>query len=871
MADAAGTPLPFEGHVESDHNGEVHGWVWFPEAPEQTAKVEIVIGGDVKARIEADSEREDLAAAGKRGGRCAFSWAPDSESGEVTVRLADGRVLPGSPLTAAPRRILAVDAAVEVVTLGRVAGWAWFPEAPDEAVSVHVDVNGNLPAGAALATIHRSDLLDRRGGACGFEVSWEPASDLEVKQLKVRLADGRVLESFVFKPDAPPPRPTALKLMGLEGYLERFDDHIRGWAAPIDRGPHHVFSVRDGPTEIFTIEAAQWRKDLEDDHQGDGRGGFELPFPARLRDGRARNINLFLDGRPLLAQHIRHWLPPLEPPAPQTPQAIDIQRLARKAWNELKPIQFSFVVVFYNMRREAERTLTSLTRAYQRDSENIKYEVICVDNGSNPPLDETWVQSFGPEFRLVRPSKILPSPCFAINEAAAQARGKHVVIMVDGAHVLSPGVFCEAEAAAREHPQAVVAVRHWFIGGDQRWLSAAGYTRELEDILFARARWPSDGYKLFEISATMHENPNHWFDPIAESNCLFVPKDLWRRLGGMDERFDTPGGGFCNLDLLRRAGAAAAEGVTALVGEATFHQFHEGTTTNVTDAEKDSRVRAYASAYRNMRGEDFANIDTKKLRLRGRMHTDRAYSSRQRPLFQAPLGVTTRVRPGSMDRWLDLGAIEYINSAYAESGLHEQTRWRGERVGLAPADLTNLQEIMHEVRPERIVVTGDEPGIIRFLTDIAALEGLDDLRLVCVVDATPAQPHERVDYIVGPPYAAETLSQVERAIGPAESCLVLFSPRPDDLMPVDALRAYGRFVSFRSYLVVLRTVLGQPWLGYSMIWLRRAIFLFSKNSDFVTDETRQQHLITMCSAGYLLRAQAPKPAPEDDALENLGL
>ena len=42
------------------------------------------------------------------------------------------------------------------------------------------------------------------------------------------------------------------------------------------------------------------------------------------------------------------------------------------------------VVVFYNMRREAARTLHSLSRSYQRHVQDLDYEVLVIDNGSAP-------------------------------------------------------------------------------------------------------------------------------------------------------------------------------------------------------------------------------------------------------------------------------------------------------------------------------------------------------------------------------------------------------------------------------------------------------------------------------------------------------
>ena len=47
----------------------------------------------------------------------------------------------------------------------------------------------------------------------------------------------------------------------------------------------------------------------------------------------------------------------------------------------------SVVVVFFNMRREAIRTLFSLTTAYQRDISIDDYDVIVLDSGSTQALD----------------------------------------------------------------------------------------------------------------------------------------------------------------------------------------------------------------------------------------------------------------------------------------------------------------------------------------------------------------------------------------------------------------------------------------------------------------------------------------------------
>ena len=66
---------------------------------------------------------------------------------------------------------------------------------------------------------------------------------------------------------------------------------------------------------------------------------------------------------------------------------------------ERKP-DFSVVVV-YNMAREAPRTLLSLFAGYQRNIEPDNYEVIVVDNGSNPPFDPKVIEGLSGNFRLI--------------------------------------------------------------------------------------------------------------------------------------------------------------------------------------------------------------------------------------------------------------------------------------------------------------------------------------------------------------------------------------------------------------------------------------------------------------------------------------
>ncbi len=261
------------------------------------------------------------------------------------------------------------------------------------------------------------------------------------------------------------------------------------------------------------------------------------------------------------------------------------------------------LVVAYDMARELPRTLHSLSRDYQRDIGELSYEVMVVDNASPQPVSAEWVSKHGPEFRLLRIESASASPGPAINQAAAQARGKYLGVIIDGARVLSPGVLHWAEQAFRLQAEAVVAVPGFHLGPEhQRLSSQRGYTREIEDKLLQQIAWPGDGYRLFEVASLASSCRFGWYGPLAESNCVFLHREMYQRMGGYEEKFRSAGGGLVNLDFYQRACAAAGQQVIHLAGEGCFHQIHGGVTTGgaQTEARKFDDLQ---EEYQSIRGE----------------------------------------------------------------------------------------------------------------------------------------------------------------------------------------------------------------------------------------------------------------------------
>jgi hypothetical protein len=260
------------------------------------------------------------------------------------------------------------------------------------------------------------------------------------------------------------------------------------------------------------------------------------------------------------------------------------------------------------MAREAPRTLLSLSGSYQRHIDVDDYEVIVVDNGSNPPFDAKVIESLSGNFRLIRIDYVSPSPASAVNRGLAEARGEIIGVMIDGARMATPGLLHFARHGALLYDRAIVAALGWYLGYDlQSWAMKVGYNQAREDALLASISWPEDGYRLFDV-ATMDESSfDGWLAPIGETNALFMRRELWDMLGGMEERFDTPGGGMVNLDMYRRACDLPGAELVILLGEGTFHQFHGGAATNAPVEKFPDMLAQWNKQYEAIRGCSWAH------------------------------------------------------------------------------------------------------------------------------------------------------------------------------------------------------------------------------------------------------------------------
>jgi hypothetical protein len=98
------------------------------------------------------------------------------------------------------------------------------------------------------------------------------------------------------------------------------------------------------------------------------------------------------------------------------------------------------------------------------------------------------------------------SPARAINIALNEAAGEIVCLMIDGAHILTPGVFRMALASYAAFENPVVTTRYFWLGPDAQNESIShGYDGTVEDQLLQKIEWPHDGYRLYEIGTPLRK------------------------------------------------------------------------------------------------------------------------------------------------------------------------------------------------------------------------------------------------------------------------------------------------------------------------------------------------------------------------------
>jgi hypothetical protein len=243
--------------------------------------------------------------------------------------------------------------------------------------------------------------------------------------------------------------------------------------------------------------------------------------------------------------------------------------------------RLSFILVVYNMQRQAMNTLYSLSARHQQNVDACDYEIIVVENASASTLVEADVLALGDNFRYFLRHESSQSPVGAINFGFSQIRAANICLMIDGARMVTPRVVEYALMGCTADIDALIAVPGYSLGWqDQRFNIEAAYDETAEMALLSSINWQQNGYRLFDIATISGANPNGCMNPLMECNCVITSAKNFAAIGGANPDFQLPGGGSINLHIFRQLGMLpASRHYFVMAGEGSFHQFHGGITT----------------------------------------------------------------------------------------------------------------------------------------------------------------------------------------------------------------------------------------------------------------------------------------------------
>lgn len=166
-------------------------------------------------------------------------------------------------------------------------------------------------------------------------------------------------------------------------------------------------------------------------------------------------------------------------------------------------------------------------------------------------------------------------------------------------------------------------------------------------------------------------------------------------------------------------------------------------------------------------------------------------------------------------------AFELVSDAWLRAGWDVKHvysfTWLGRPIIQLPEDMFRIQEVIHRVRPDVIVETGiAHGGSLIFYAGLCKL--IAHGRVIGVdVEIRPAnrlalEQHPLfplITLIVGDSTAAATIMQVEAAVGPGKSVMVLLDSGHSKAHVLAELEAYAPLVSPGSYIVAMDGIMSK--------------------------------------------------------------
>jgi cephalosporin hydroxylase len=201
---------------------------------------------------------------------------------------------------------------------------------------------------------------------------------------------------------------------------------------------------------------------------------------------------------------------------------------------------------------------------------------------------------------------------------------------------------------------------------------------------------------------------------------------------------------------------------------------------------------------------------------------------------------------------LKLAAIDAI---WANQSWREAT-WLGVPVARYPTDLHSYQELIAQVRPDTIVLVGDDHGLggrALFAASIADQLGLGQVIAVGVPGNHQRPSHARITYLDGQAEQPDMADRVRSHVGD-EGAMVLLGLGSLQRLTA-AFEHYAPLVPVDGYVVVENTVLnGRPVApGFGPGGHEAVTAILGSHRDFVPDVAFERYTLTFNKNGFLRR------------------
>lgn len=197
-----------------------------------------------------------------------------------------------------------------------------------------------------------------------------------------------------------------------------------------------------------------------------------------------------------------------------------------------------------------------------------------------------------------------------------------------------------------------------------------------------------------------------------------------------------------------------------------------------------------------------------------------------------------------------------VNKSYFETGAWEHTSYRGVPVFKYPTDLWIYQEIIAELKPDVIVETGTcQGGSSLYFADLLDILSPDGRVITVDIADQVKVKDDRINYVSGDSTSLETFQTVKSLVGDAKCVLVSLDSEHLQNHVFQELELYPTLVTVGSYLIVEDTFIsryncqgvrfqeGSTWEALQQ-WL-------PANQNFIIDESRNKHILSMNPDGWL--------------------